>query len=96
MYFNSPSIPWHVITFNTGEETQLTLSMTFTNELFLAYMNNPYSPINTCYYYKHNNSQSIYYLPPEVSSISSDILSKYGATILLEEPNTIGFEKHTF
>nr|WP_321241729.1 hypothetical protein [uncultured Tolumonas sp.] len=96
MYFNAPVIPWHMITFNTENQTQLKLSMKFTDDLFLAYMNNQHSPTNTSYYYKHNDSESIYYLPPEISSILSDILSQYGATVLIEEPNIIGFEKHTF
>ncbi len=98
MFFNSPITSWHVVTFdnNNGCDVRLKLSMEFTDELFFAYMNNPYKQPNARYYYKHNDTQSIYYLSPGASLISSDILKKYRAETLLCEPDITGFYEHVF
>lgn len=94
MVFYSPSIAWHVVIFENDNPTQFIASMHFADDLYTAYMNNPFLPINARYYYKHTDHQSIYYLSPEASVISPDLMNKYGAMILLDEPDISGFTEH--
>ncbi|WP_024871161.1 hypothetical protein [Tolumonas lignilytica] len=94
MVFHPQAIPWHVVIFNNNDETQFIASMNFTGELYTAYINNPFSPEHARYYYKHTDTDSIYYLSPEASVISPDLLNKYGAQLLLDVPDITEFEEH--
>ncbi|WP_316677154.1 hypothetical protein [uncultured Tolumonas sp.] len=94
MVFHPQTIAWHVVVFENDNQAQFIASMHFADDLYAAYMANPFPPINAKYYYKHTDTQSIYYLSPEASVISPALMNKYGAMILLDEPDTSGLEEH--
>lgn len=94
MVFFSKESPWYVVTFDNNDETQFAASIHFSDEIYSAYISNPFLPQHPHYFYKHTDIQSIYYLSPEAAVISPDLLKKYGAEILLEAPDTSGYEEH--
>lgn len=93
MAFN-PIPAWNVIVFEKTNEAHMIASKHLPEYLFTAYMNNPFPLSNARYYHKQTDTQSIYYLSPEASVISADLLNMYGAMLLLDEPDTAGFDEH--
>ena len=85
---------WYIVIFENCIEAQFIASMNFANELYSAFMNNPVHIDGARYFYKHTDEQSIYYLSPEAAVISPDLLNKYGAALLLNEPDVTDLEMH--
>lgn len=82
-----PIPAWNVIVFDNNNENHVIASRHLPEYLFAEYMNHPVQLSNARYYFKQTDTQSIYYLSPEVSLISSELLNKYGAMLLLDEPD---------
>lgn len=87
---------WHVINFRNDDQAQFIAGMNFTDELYSAYVSTPFPPDNVQYFYKHTDTDSVYYLPPELSNISHNVLNKYGAVLMIDEPDVSGYEHHVF
>ncbi len=90
-----PIPSWNVIVFDNNNEKHMIASRHFPEYLFSEYMNHSFQLSNAKYYFKQTDTQSIYYLSPEVSRISSNLLNRFGAMLLLDEPDLSGFKEFT-
>ena len=56
---------WHIASFNTTEQDEFTKSMSFEDELGRAVTQFP-DGLDKRYFYKHSDTQSVFYIPPEL------------------------------
>lgn len=78
---------WHIASFNTTEQDEFTKSMSFEDELGRAVTQFP-DGLDKCYFYKHSDTQSVFYIPPELIGVVP-LLGKYSRHIalLVNEPD---------
>jgi len=85
-----PIPAWNVIVFENNNEDHILACRHFAENIFSAYMSHPSQLPDLKYYFKQTETQTIFYLSPDVSAFSGNLLHRYGGLLLLDKPDLSG------